>query len=68
VAVLGGAVLAIFVPLFRKEETLESAVLEKPSGIFYSVRRKSFSECAGSRFQYKCGKLSKRTIKKFVPK
>jgi hypothetical protein len=59
-AVLGGAVLtAIFAPLFRKEETLESAILEETQWDLLQRRKEVvLGNVQDLDFEYKCGKLS----------
>ena len=59
-AVLGGAVLtAIFVPLLRKEETLESAILEETQWDLLQRRKEvALGNVQDLDFEYKCGKLS----------
>jgi len=59
-AVLGGAVLtAIFVPLFRKEETLESAILEETEwDLLQRKKEVILGNVQDLDFEYKCGKLS----------
>jgi hypothetical protein len=59
-ALLGGGVLAaICVPLFRREHTLESAVLEETEWDLL-VRKKEvlLGNIQDLDFEYKCGKLS----------
>ena len=59
-ALLGGGVLtAIFVPLFRKEQTLESAIIEETEWDLL-VRKKEvlLGNIQDLDFEYKCGKLS----------
>src|SRR5262245_45403787 len=59
-AVLGGAVLtAIFVPLFRKEQTLESAILEETQwDLLQRKKEVVLGNVQDLDFEYKCGKLS----------
>ena len=65
-AVLGGAVLtAIFVPLFRKEETLESAVLEETQwDLLQRKKEVVLGNVQDLDFEYKCGKLSETDYQK----
>ena len=59
-ALLGGGVLtAICVPLFRKEQTLESAIIEETEWDLL-VRKKEvlLGNIQDLEFEYKCGKLS----------
>ena len=59
-ALLGGGVLtAICVPLFRKEQTLESAIIEETEWDLL-VRKKEvlLGNIQDLDFEYKCGKLS----------
>ena len=59
-AVLGGAVLtAIFVPLLRKEEPLESAILEETQwDLLQRKKEVVLGNVQDLDFEYKCGKLS----------
>jgi hypothetical protein len=59
-AVLGGAVLtAIFVPLFRKENTLESAILEETQwDLLQRKKEVILGNVQDLDFEYNCGKLS----------
>ena len=59
-AVLGGAILtAIFVPLFRREDTLESAILEETQWDLLQRRKEVvLANVQDLDFEYKCGKLS----------
>jgi hypothetical protein len=59
-ALLGGGVLtAICVPLFRKENTLESAIIEETEWDLL-IRKKEvlLANIQDLDFEYKCGKLS----------
>ena len=59
-AVLGGAILtAIFVPLLRKEQTLESAILEETQwDLLQRKKEVVLSNVQDLDFEFKCGKLS----------
>ncbi len=64
-ALLGGGVLAaICVPLFRKEHTLESAIIEETAWDLL-VRKKEvlLGNIQDLDFEYKCGKLSESDYK-----
>src|SRR5215475_13020241 len=58
--ILGGAVLgAICVPLFRKEETLESAIMEETQwDLLQRKKEVVLGNIQDLDFEYKCGKLS----------
>src|SRR5204862_7772564 len=58
--ILGGAVLgAICVPLFRKEETLESAIIEETEwDLLQRNKEVVLGNIQDLDFEYKCGKLS----------
>ena len=59
-AVLGGAILAaIIAPLFRKDETLESAILEETQWDLLKRKKEVIlGNVQDLDFEYKCGKLS----------
>src|SRR6185436_19983998 len=59
-ALLGGGVLAaIFIPLLRKEETLESAILEETQwDLLQRKKEVVLGNVQDLDFEYKCGKLS----------
>ena len=63
--ILGGAVLgAICIPLFRKEETLESTIMEET--VWDLLQRKKevvLGNIQDLDFEYKCGKLSEEDYK-----
>ena len=55
----GGVLAAIFVPLFRKEETLESAILEETQwDLLQRKKEVVLGNVQDLDFEYKCGKLS----------
>src|SRR5262252_10095351 len=58
--ILGGAVLsAICVPLFRKEDTLESAIIEETEWDLLQRKKEIIlGNIQDLDFEYKCGKLS----------
>lgn len=58
--ILSGAVLgAICIPLFRKEETLESAILEETEwDLLQRKKEVVLGNIQDLDFEYKCGKLS----------
>jgi hypothetical protein len=58
--ILGGAVLgAICIPLFRKEETLESAIIEETQwDLLQRKKEVVLGNIQDLDFEYKCGKLS----------
>jgi hypothetical protein len=59
-ALLGGGVLtAICVPLFRKEQTLESAIIEETEwDLLLRKKEVILGNIQDLDFEYKCGKLS----------
>lgn len=59
-AVLGGAVLAaVCVPLFRREQTLESAILEETQwDLLQRKKEVLLGNIQDLDFEFKCGKLS----------
>src|SRR6185503_9101064 len=59
-ALLGGGVIAaICVPLFRKEQTLESAILEETEwDLLLRKKEVLLGNIQDLDFEYKCGKLS----------
>ena len=65
-SILGGAILgAICLPLFRKEETLESAIIEETE--WDLLQRKKdvvLGNIQDLDFEYKCGKLSDEDFKR----
>src|SRR5436190_2030737 len=64
-ALLGGGVIAaICVPLFRKENTLESAIIEETEWDLL-IRKKEvlLANIQDLDFEYKCGKLSETDYK-----
>jgi rRNA maturation endonuclease Nob1 len=64
--ILSGAVLgAICVPLFRKEETLESAIIEETQWDLLQRKKEIvLGNIQDLDFEYKCGKLSEEDYKK----
>src|SRR5262245_12375544 len=64
--ILGGAVLgAICVPLFRKEETLESAIIEETEwDLLQRKKEVVLGNIQDLDFEYKCGKLSEEDYHK----
>src|SRR5437763_12179612 len=65
-ALLGGAVLAaICTPLFRKERTLESAIIEETEwDLLQRKKEVILGNIQDLDFEYKCGKLSDEDYKK----
>ena len=63
--ILGGAVLgAICVPLFRKEDTLESAIIEETEwDLLQRKKEVALGNMQDLDFEYKCGKLSEEDYK-----
>src|SRR5436189_3501872 len=63
--ILGGAVLgAICAPLFRKEETLESAIIEETEwDLLLRKKEVILGNIQDLDFEYKCGKLSEEDYK-----
>ena len=64
--ILGGAVLsAICVPLFRKEDTLESAIIEETEwDLLQRKKEVVLGNMQDLDFEYKCGKLSEADYQK----
>ena len=64
--ILGGVVLgAICMPLFRKEETLESAIIEETEwDLLQRKKEVVLSNIQDLDFEYKCGKLSEEDYQK----
>src|ERR1700757_593580 len=64
--ILGGAVLAaVCVPLFRKEETLESAIIEETEWALLQRKKEVIlGNIQDLDFEYKCGKLSAEDYQK----
>jgi len=64
--ILGGAILgAICVPLFRKEETLESAIIEETEwDLLQRKKEVVLGNIQDLDFEYKCGKLSEEDYSK----
>ena len=64
--ILGGAVLgAICVPLFRREDTLESAIMEETQwDLLQRKKEVVLGNIQDLDFEYKCGKLSKDDYEK----
>ena len=64
--ILSGAVLgAICVPLFRKEETLESAIMEETQwDLLQRKKEVVLGNIQDLDFEYKCGKLSEQDYQK----
>src|SRR6059058_4719615 len=64
--ILGGAVLgAICAPLFRKEETLESAIIEETEwDLLQRKKEVVLGNIQDLDFEYKCGKLSEEDYQK----
>ncbi len=64
--ILSGAVLtAICVPLFRKEETLESAIIEETQwDLLQRKKEVILGNIQDLDFEYKCGKLSQEDYQK----
>src|SRR6185436_12185320 len=60
----GGVIIAICVPLFRKENTLESAIIEETEWDLL-IRKKEvlLGNIQDLDFEYKCGKLSESDYK-----
>src|SRR5689334_8768939 len=55
----GGALVAICVPLFRKENSLESAILEETEwDVLLRKKEVLLGNIQDLDFEYKCGKLS----------
>ena len=65
-ALLGGAVLAaICTPLFRKERTLESAIIEETQwDLLQRKKEVILGNIQDLEFEYKCGKLSEEDYQK----
>ena len=64
--ILGGVVLgAICVPLFRKEDTLESAIIEETEwDLLQRKKEVVLGNIQDLDFEYKCGKLSEEDYQK----
>lgn len=64
--ILSGAVLgAICIPLFRKENTLESAIIEETEwDLLQRKKEVVLSNIQDLDFEYKCGKLSEEDYQK----
>src|SRR5436309_4997324 len=64
--ILGGVVLsAICIPLFRKEETLESAIIEETEwDLLQRKKEVILGNIQDLDFEYKCGKLSEEDYQK----
>src|SRR5213592_3872433 len=64
--ILGGAILgAICIPLFRKEETLESAIIEETEwDLLQRKKEVVLGNIQDLDFEYKCGKLSAEDYQK----
>ena len=58
--ILGGAVLgAVCIPLFKREETLESAIIEETEwDLLQRKKEVILGNIQDLDFEYKCGKLS----------
>ena len=65
-SILGGAVLAaICTPLFRKEETLESTIIEETEwDLLQRKKEVILGNIQDLDFEYKCGKLSEEDYKR----
>ena len=64
--ILGGAILgAICIPLFRKEETLDSAIIEETEwDLLQRKKEVVLGNIQDLDFEYKCGKLSEEDYQK----
>ena len=64
--ILSGAVLgAVCIPLFRKEETLESAIIEETEwDLLQRKKEVVLGNIQDLDFEYKCGKLSEEDYQK----
>jgi hypothetical protein len=64
--ILGGSILgAICIPLFRKEETLESAIIEETEwDLLQRKKEVILGNIQDLDFEYKCGKLSDEDYQK----
>src|SRR2546428_7251094 len=64
--ILGGAVLgAICIPLFRKDQTLESAIIEETEwDLLQRKKEVVLGNIQDLEFEYKCGKLSEEDYQK----
>src|SRR5215510_14008312 len=64
--ILGGSVLgAICIPLFRKEETLESAIIEETEwDLLQRKKEVILGNIQDLEFEHKCGKLSDEDFQK----
>jgi hypothetical protein len=65
-AILSGAVLgAVCIPLFRKEQTLESAIIEETQwDLLQRKKEVVLGNIQDLDFEYKCGKLSEEDYRK----
>src|SRR5881397_235732 len=63
--ILGGAVLgAVCIPLFKREETLESAIIEETQwDLLQRKKEVVLGNIQDLDFEYKCGKLSDEDYK-----
>jgi hypothetical protein len=64
--ILGGAILgAICIPLFRKEETLESTIMDETEwDLLQRKKEVVLGNIQDLDFEYKCGKLSEEDYRK----
>jgi hypothetical protein len=64
--ILGGAVLgAVCIPLFKREETLESAIIEETEwDLLQRKKEVVLGNIQDLDFEYKCGKLSEEDYQK----
>ena len=61
----GGVIIAICVPLFRKENTLESAIIEETEwDLLQRKKEVILGNIQDLDFEYKCGKLSEEDYQK----
>lgn len=65
-SLLGGSILAVIcAPLFRKETTLESAIIEETQwDLLQRKKEVILGNIQDLEFEYKCGKLSEEDYKK----
>ena len=65
-SILGGAVLgAVCIPLFKREETLESAIIEETQwDLLQRKKEVVLGNIQDLDFEYKCGKLSEEDYQK----
>src|SRR5499433_4201307 len=65
-SILGGAVLgAVCIPLFKREETLESAIIEETQwDLLQRKKEVVLGNIQDLDFEYKCGKLSEEDYRK----